>query len=443
MRARLAWLIVIFAAAGVGIWLLAGGKGAAPGTPAASGGTAPSPTAESSAAANSSVPEVVTVRAVTVAEEAIGPRVTVTGTVTPNREVTLVSKVSGTVRWVAGDMGTRVDSGQPVVELDDTELRLNLEQRRAQLSAAEANLARLLAGAAEEEIAQARASAEQARASFDRVAETLARIERLYAEGAVTKDALLGARTDYEVARLQHEAALQRLALLERGATEEDIQAARAQVEQAEAAVRLAEQQLADATIRAPFSGLLASRPAQVGAMVSAGTPVAVIVDIDRVLIEAGLSEREVNRVRVGQPVQVRVDALGGGSVTGTVTAVAPVAGNTAGVFPVRFAVENPDHRLKPGMVARVEVELEREAPAPVVPRSAVVYRGGRPVVFVVEESNGGEAVARERPVTVGAEADNVVAVTSGLRAGERVIVPQAGIFLQDGMRIRVIQEDV
>lgn len=120
-------------------------------------------------------PDLVTVRAITIAEEPRGRTVVVTGTVMPNQEVMLVAKVPGTVRWVAGDLGARVEAGQPVVQLDDTELKLSLEQRRAALAAAEASLARLLAGAAEEELAQVRAAVAQAEAAFARVSETLAR----------------------------------------------------------------------------------------------------------------------------------------------------------------------------------------------------------------------------------------------------------------------------
>jgi len=453
LRARQLWIVIaiLVVVGGTAAWWLtrgaeglpgqpgasSGGPGA--GGPAASGPAAPVPV--STAARDVGASEVVTVRAVTITEEMVGRTVLVTGTVMANQEVTLVAKVPGTVQWVAGDMGARVEAGQPVVRLDDTELRLNLEQRRAALVAAEASLARLVAGAAEEEIAQARVAVAQAEASLERAAETLARYEGLYAEGIIADDAMEAVRTEHEMARLQLEAARQRLALIERGATKEDLQAAEAQVQQARVAVQLAEQQLADATIRAPFTGLLASRPAAVGSLVGAGTPVASLVDIDQVLIEAGFSEREINGLYIGQPVQVRVDALGNEVLAGTVIAIAPVADPASRAFPVRFAVENPDHRLKPGMVARVEAEVERTGPVPVVPRAAMFARGGRTVVYVLEERDG-QAVVRETPVSLGLEAGDRVAVAGGLDAGVSVALPEPGVFLRDGLPVRVIQEE-
>nr|MBO2478131.1 hypothetical protein [Bacillota bacterium] len=462
MRARLTYILIpiLILVAGMAGWWLgqSGGRAGQPpgaglsgtggfGAGAAPTGAAPAAVAASTAGtgaatqgAAASASDFVTVRAVTIAEEPLGRTVVVTGTVMPNQEVTLVAKVPGTVRWVAGDLGARVEAGQPVVQLDDKELRLSLEQRRAALAAAEASLARLLAGAAEEELAQARAAVAQAEAGFERVAETLARYEVLYQQGIISADAFEAVRTEHEVARLQLESARQRLILMERGATREDIQVAEAQVQQARVAVELAEQQLADATIRAPFTGLLASRPPVVGSLVGAGSPVASLVDIDRVLIEAGFTEREVNGLAVGQAVRVQVDALGNEGLSGTVVAISPVADRVSRAFPVRFAVDNPGHRLKPGMVARVEAEVERVV-APVVPRSAVFARSGRHVVYVIEE-RGSELVVRETPVTVGLEAGDRVAVTEGLVPGVRVAVPEPGMLLRDGARVRVIQEE-
>src|SRR5690625_2136372 len=92
--------------------------------------------------------------AVTVSEGSVGRGVRLTGNVKPIRDVTLVSKVPGTVLWTAGAMGTRVQSGEPVLRLDDTELQLQLAQATAGHAAAKANLARLESGAAQEEVAQ-------------------------------------------------------------------------------------------------------------------------------------------------------------------------------------------------------------------------------------------------------------------------------------------------
>lgn len=400
--------------------------------------------AATTAAQSPTVGEIPSVR-VAVASEATAARVArFTGNVLPQRDVTLVAKVPGTVQWVAGDMGDQVEAGAPVVRLDATELSLALAQSEAQLEAAEANLARVVAGATEEELAQARAAVQQAELAVERLGDVLSRQEQLFAQGVIPEETILSVRTEYEVARLQYETAKQQLQRVERGATEEERRAVRAQVQQAEVAVHLAEQQLADTVIRAPFSGLLAARPVQVGTLVGAGTPVAAIVDIEQVIIEAGVSEREINQLAVGQPVRVFVDALGGAQFAGVVDAVAPVADQQTRNFPVRFRVDNSEHLLKPGMIARVEVVLDDAPVGVAVPQAAVVQRGGRSVVYVLESTGSGvgvsgQHVVRERAVTVGTPTAGLVAVT-GVSVGELVVL--APDTLRDGMIVHPIDLD-
>lgn len=403
-------------------------------SPAASTGS--SVPASSGAAASAELPAV---RAVTVSEGTTGRTVRLTGTVMPQRDVTLVSKVPGTVEWVAGDLGDPVEADQAVVRLDSTELTLAMAQSQAQLAGAEANLARLEAGASDEEIAQVRAGVEQAELALTRISDTLARQEQLFAQGIIPEETLLSLRMEYDMARLQYETVQQQLQLVLRGATDEERRAVRAQVEQARVAVRLAEQQLADTVIRAPFSGLLAIRPVQVGSLIGAGTPVAHVVDIDQVFIEAGVSERDINHLSVGQSVLVRVDALGDTPVPGVVDAVAPVADQQTRNFPVRFRVDNADHLLKPGMIARVEVQLDAASIGPAVPQAAVVQRGGRSVVYLLDTDASGRFVVRERPVTVGTPTAGLVAV-SGVSVGEVVVL--APDTLRDGSVVNPIELD-
>lgn len=396
----------------------------------------PQPSGAASGGATDVAPSV---RAAVVTDAVASRTVRVTGTVMPQRSVTLVSKVPGTVQWVAGGMGHRVGAGDPVVRLDDTELSLALAQAEAQLDAARAQQARLEAGASAEEIAQVQAAVRQAELSVQRLADVLARQEQLFAQGIIPEETLRNVRTEYEVALWQLESARQQLLRVERGATDEERRAAAAQVRQAEVAVRLAQQQLADAVIRAPFAGLLAAQPVEAGTLIGAGTPVAAVVDIDQVIVEAGVGERDVNQLAVGQPVRVYVDALGGGAVAGVVDAVAPVADQQTRNFTVRFRVDNPDHRLKPGMVARVEVDLEGVPVGAAVPQSAVVQRSGRSVVYVLEPVGDGRFVARERAVTAGTPTAGRVALT-GVNVGEWVaLAPEA---LRDGMIVNLVELD-
>lgn len=420
--------------AAVGTGTGVGGVAGTVGSDAAFGGSAFGATGSSGA---------VRVHTVAATEGHVGRPVRLTGNVAPARDVTLVSKVPGTVLWTVGGMGTRVEAGDPVMRLDDTELQLALAQATAGYAAAQANLARLEAGASAEEVAQVEAAVEQARLGLARVATMLERQERLFEQGVIPEETLLSVRTEHDVARLQYESALQQLALVRRGAGKEERDAVRAQVRQAEVAVQLAEQQLADTVIRAPFSGLLASQPAQTGMLIGGGTPVAGLVDIDEVVIEANVGEREVNDLQVGDEVIVTVDALRPGEFVGVIDAIAPVADRQTGTFPVRFVVANPDHALKPGMVARVSLEAGRVGPGPVVPADALVSRGGNAFVYVPTTDGAGRQIVRERLVTVQASSGGAALLRSGLNVGETVAVPLPGVTLRDGTLIQIVREEL
>src|SRR5690606_13577148 len=153
------------------------------------------------------------------------------------------------------------------LQLDDEALRAQFQQAGSALELAEANLARLEAGATEEEREQVAAALRQAELNVAQALRQLERMEQLFEDGAVSKEQLDGARTAYEISKAQHESAQQQMLRVERGATPEELQAARAQVKQAAAARELARIQLDDARVTAPFGGLVARRYVEVGGL--------------------------------------------------------------------------------------------------------------------------------------------------------------------------------
>lgn len=345
-------------------------------------------------------PEVVVT---SVVETELSRRSRFTGTVAALREVVVATRVPGTVEWVIDDLGTRVQEGDALARIDETDLRLQVRQAEAVLAQAQAGVDRLRAGASEEEVRQAQATLQQADLGQRRAADNLARIETLYTQGAVSTDALEAARSQHAIATAQVEAARQVVAGMQRGARSEEIRAAEAQLAQAEVALEMAGRQLDDAVVRAPFAGVVAARMVQQGASAGSGTPVVSLVYLDEVAVHVGVTDRMVNHFRVGDSVDVTVQALGAAPLRGRVSGVSPVADRQTNLFTVRITLPNEDHRLKPGMAAAVEIAVERSNLAPVVARSAVTSRGGRQVVFVVND----EGVVEERSVSVTFEAED------------------------------------
>ena len=214
---------------------------------------------------------------------------------------------------------------------------------------------------------------------------------------------------------------------------------ARYQAEQAEAALSTLERRLERTLVTAPFGGILEDRLVEVGAMVSPGTPVARVVDLDPLKVEGGVPERYAPDIRSGTAATVTFDAVGGGPYSGTISYVGAAVNPSNRTFPVEFVLPNPGGTIKPEMVANIEIVRSVSEAAVVVPQDALVRAEDGYHVYVVSDEDGVPTV-RTRSVSVGASQRNEVVITEGLDAGERlVVVGQRQVAAGD--RVRVVDE--
>ncbi len=331
--------------------------------------------------------------AVAVATKSSGAaEVVVTGALAPAATVNVAPKIPGRVAAVLVEEGEPVKAGQVLLRLDTTDLE-------AQVRQAQAALAR-----ARDAVDQAKVNLDTARANFERM-------ESLFHEGAVSAQMYEQAKAQFDLARTQFESA-------------------RASgVAQAEAALQLARNQLASATVTAPVDGVVAARRIQAGEMASPSVPAITLVQIERVTLSGTVEEAVVNGVTGGQEAVVTVDALPGWTFKGRVEAVAPVASGAGGHFPVRIAIDNRDGLLKGGMSARATLRVVAPA-AVLVPEAAVVRQGGQAFVYVVRE---GRAV--RQVVSPGRVSGGQVEILSGIKAGDRVVAA-GGASLADGQPV-------
>ncbi len=191
-----------------------------------------------------------------------------------------------------------------------------------------------------------------------------------------------------------------------------------------EAAARLAQTRIV-----APADGVVSRRSALLGSVTSAGQEMLRLVRDGRLELDARVPELELASLRPGQSVRV---VHGDRVVMAELRAIAPTVSAETRLGIAHVALPH-DAGLRPGMFARAEI-LPGDAPGLTVPQAAVLFREGRPAVFVLQ----GERVAL-RPVSTARRQDGVVEVTSGLAEGERVVVSGAG-FLSDGDRVRVAE---
>lgn len=188
----------------------------------------------------------------------------------------------------------------------------------------------------------------------------------------------------------------------------------------------------------APVNSLLAGIVGRVyvdlGAKVTPQTPVALIVDMDKVKVKIDVVERDLPRVRIGQEAQIRVDAYSEKIFRGKVWKISPVVDLGSRTAPIEIFISNPKHLLKPGMFARVEITTKESKDTLIIPRDALMKEGDLTFVFIVEDNQ-----ALRKEVTTGMRQENLVEIKDNLNVREEVIV-MGKTRVKDGSEVRVIR---
>lgn len=181
-------------------------------------------------------------------------------------------------------------------------------------------------------------------------------------------------------------------------------------------------------SLTSPISGVVVERNATVGATVGSDANVFKIVDISSVWIDANVFEKDVSRVKLGEPVNVSVTAFPGTVFTGKVILVSTVMDPETRSLKVRTEVPNRDARLKPDMFANVEIITDVNRTSISIPQTALLNDGGQSVVFVAAGSG-----FEKRSVTTGIQSDDRIEITGGLKAGDKVVTKGNYLLLQQG----------
>jgi membrane fusion protein (multidrug efflux system) len=208
---------------------------------------------------------------------------------------------------------------------------------------------------------------------------------------------------------------------------------ATANSETARAALELAKVRLSKHTIRAPFPGIVGIRKVSPGAYVGVGQPIVNIEKIDTLKVEFKLPELFLAQIKVGQTVEVEVDALPGRTFPGTIYAIDPQVDVNGRALAIRAKLPNPDLVLRPGLFVRIVVKGLARRNVLVVPESAIVPRGADKIVYSVEN---GQAV--ETKVTLGSRKDGVVEVLDGLKA-EVIVITAGQQKIRNGTPVEIV----
>ncbi len=295
----------------------------------------------------------------------------VSGTVEAT-EAQLGFPTPGRIAEVLVREGDQVRAGQVLARLDAAELDARRLQARAQLDAARAVLRELESGSRSEEVASAREAHRAAADRFANAERDLARVRRLHEGGAVSQEALDNAQLQYNVAQAQRDQAAQQLRLVETGPRRERLEAQRAVVAQGEAALRQIDVARDNATITAPWSGVVTVRDREPGETVGAGAPVLTLMNQADRWVRIFIREDQIGAVRLGQAASITTDTYPDTSFGGTVAFIASQAEFTPRnvqtadervklVYAVKVRITGDSLlTLKPGMPADVRLEGSR-----------------------------------------------------------------------------------
>src|SRR5687767_3937195 len=346
--------------------------------------------------------------------------VVATGKIEPITKVEIKSKANGIIEQLFVDVDHLVTAGQVLAELDKENLTARLREARANLQASEAAHAAAVAQWKKNEIEAEAPDLALARRNFQRA-------EQLFTQQLVSQSALDEVTTALEQAQNRQRAANGQLVIAQARVTE-----AMANVAQARAAVERAEEELANATIRAPIRATVLTRDVEIGSPVSSilnlganATLVMTLGDIERVFVRGKVDEADIGRVRLGQSAKITTESFPDKAFEGRVTQISPIGVEKDNVttFEVEVSIDNVAKELKANMTANAEIVLEQFPDSLLVPEAAVLFDAQRkPSVDVVDP--GSKTGRRRVPVTVGVGNGAKMQIRDGVKAGDKVVLP-------------------
>ncbi|WP_428308208.1 efflux RND transporter periplasmic adaptor subunit [Lacipirellula sp.] len=358
------------------------------------------------------------------------------------RRVELAFQVPGVLVKFPVKEGQRVAKGEVIGELRQDEFQARLTQLQGELDQARAVLRRLQSGERPEETLRRESQVRAAAARMANARAEYGRFEQLVRNSAVSRSQYEIAETAYQVAQEEYQAAVQ---LLEKGAIgrEEDIDAQAATVRGLEGRVVEAALQLSDATLVAPYDGVIAQRFVEEGQNVRAKEPIVRFQDVEEIEVVVDVPETVMAAdIRTADVIDLQAEFSGAPGLRFPVEIreIAQVADPTTQTFKVRTAMQAPtDVTILPGMTATVTADFRRASVLGdrlLVPVSAVVKKdAGDQIVWVIEDDGDAHKVAK-RVVKLGDATGGDIEIVAGLAPGDRIAIAGAS-RLRDGMQVR------
>lgn len=407
--------------------------------------------AQSKSAAQSKLPPVVVAPVI---DAQVNSAQRIVGTVNPLRTSIIGSAVAGRVEAMDIDLGDAVATGATLATLRKQTMMLEKAAAEAERDLALYQLNELKNGPLPEDVAEAEALALGAKSAMENAATSLRRLRSLVASGASTAADIEDATERAAISTYAFKAAEASRRRTEQGPRAELIEQAQARLDLQEQNVLLIEDRIDKLDIRSPFDGYVAAKFTEVGAWINVGDPIAQVIQLDQVEVQAPATADYAVKLKRGDTVRVEFPELPHKLWTGVVHRVVPVADTRARTYPVTIRLQNEivDNipQLLSGMLARVDLAVGSPVTLPLVPKDAVVLNERERAVFVVEPSENGatqsgstapaapkKGIVRKVPVQLGVAVGGMIQVVGNIKAGQYVVT-LGNERLTDGSEVEV-----
>ena len=360
------------------------------------------------------------------------------------RESAIGAQFSGTVEHLFVKEGDRVNAGQALATLKNNvtqqqkvQAQMAVETARARLTQASKPPLRSELDEALHQVTEARAQVAQANADLQLAKKEFSRSQQLLDQGLIARSEFDTAQANLQsieararTAKATVKVREAQLQTLKSKPQPEDVQVARGELAEAEQALQVAKHQTKDATVRAPFAGVVTAINAELGQTVGA----AGVVDLisDSLEIRVDLDENNLADLDLGQVAILSSSTFGGNSFQGRLSDIGAAVDQARGIVTVKITPENPPNWLRPGQTINVNLVTNEKVDRLIVPSTAVLRQGSRSVVLVAQDGH-----AIERAVLTRAATAQGIPISDGITSNDAVIVNPSGISAGDPVRVQ------
>ncbi len=366
--------------------------------------------------------------------------ITVSGQITPSKQSFVTSKISERIVSIDCQTGDKVRSGMVLVTLDSLPAQLNLDQTKVQLETSRQQLMKLQNGSRPEEIMAAKAQLDSLAADLALAEREFNRQTKLFEADTTTQKAFQDAESALARAKASYANAKAGYDLVLAGPRQEDINLAEIAVKQAELAVDIAQVFYDNHFIKAAYDGVVTRRRVDPGDLADVNMPLFELIDIDKVYLDIQISELYISTITPGMKLNFTADAYPEQVFSAIATEINPLADTADRTYTLRLTVDNPDHKLIPGMFCRSDIVVKQSVNTPTIYEDTLYRDENSDFVWVArpDAPDSNLAFAEKRTVSTGIQTRKFIEITAGLAPDEKVI--EMGTFLTENAKLIIVE---